>query len=165
MSSRWAPRETRAAGRHALSRRAGGINPAATSLLAPRLVIRQARRSLAQPARPFFWSDWSVTSHHQGAQAGAQLGGLCADLHVFFNHYCSALLMRMLKTHRSTRYARSPRRSAAPRHRASARSVAVGPHARKFASAADSVPEYCSGATTARVASANQPEAALEHRS
>ena len=55
MGSIVAPRETRAAGRHALSRRARGVHPAATSICAPHLVTRQARGSSAAPAQPYFW--------------------------------------------------------------------------------------------------------------
>ena len=62
MGSIWAPRETRAAGRHALSRRARGVHPAATSICAPHLVTRQARGSPAAPGQPCFWSARPGTS-------------------------------------------------------------------------------------------------------
>ena len=62
MGSIWAPRETRAAGRHALSRRARGVQPASTSIFAERLVTRQARGSPAAPVQPCFGSARPGTS-------------------------------------------------------------------------------------------------------
>ena len=62
MGSIVAPREKRAAGRHALSRRARGVHPAVTSICAPHLVTRQARGSPAAPAQPCFWSARPGTS-------------------------------------------------------------------------------------------------------
>ena len=55
------------------------------------------------------------------ASAGAARR-LCGDMHVVFTRHCSALLMTRLKATQH-RYARSPRRSAAPRAMCSTRPV------------------------------------------
>ena len=91
------------------------------------------------------------------ASAGAARR-LCADLHVVFTRYCSALLMTRL-TATQRRYTRSPRRSAAPRGLCFNEACAsIGPHARHFARAADSASACFSGATAAQVVSPSNPQ-------
>ena len=157
----WAPRETRAAGRHALSRRARGVHPAATSICAPYLVTRQAlgrgghRQRLRSRAsgRP-----GPAPAPPRGRANAGAARRLWADLHVVFTRYCSALLMtRLTATQRC--YARSLRRSAAPRALCFSEACAsIGSHARHFARAADAASACSSGATAAHVVSPNNPQ-------
>ena len=81
----------------------------------PHLVTRQARGSPAAPAQPCFWSAAGpAPAPPRGRASAGAARRLCADLHVVFTRYCSALLMTRLKA-TQRRYTRSPRRSAAPR--------------------------------------------------
>ena len=87
---------------------------------------------------------------------------LCGDMHVVFTRHCSTLLMTRLKA-TQRRYARSPRRSAAPQALCSNEATneacaSIGAHARNFASAADSASACCFGVTTAHVFSATNPQ-------
>ena len=96
--------------------------------------------------------------HHEGRASAGAARRLCADLHVVFTRYCSALLMTRLTSHAAPLYA-SPRRSAAPKALCFNEACAsIGPHARHFARAADSASACSSGATAAHVFSPNNPQ-------
>jgi len=96
--------------------------------------------------------------HHEGRASAGAARRLCADLHVVFTRYCSALLMTRLTSHAAPLYA-SSRRSAAPRALCFNEACAsIGPHARHFARAADSASACSSAATAAQVVSPNNPQ-------
>jgi hypothetical protein len=84
-------------------------------------------------------------------------------MHVVFIRYCSALLMKRLKA-TQRRYARTPRRSAAPQALCSNEAGASGAHARNFASAADASVRLLLPRHRSARCQRNKPATALDRR-
>ena len=158
-------------GRRALqaAMRSAGVLTVSTPL--PRVYLRHVwssdrRGSHRQrlSSRASGWPGPAPAPPRGRASAGAARR-LCGDMHVVFSRYCSALLMTRLKA-TQRRYARSPRRSAAPQALCSNEACAsIGALARNFASGADSASACCTMTTATLAASALLPASPLQRRS